>query len=518
MKWFIFTLLIVTATQPSFAAAIKKSADKNTQVTAQTQSADYINNLLQLAKNGDTAKLEELKKLADQGNPYAQGNLARIYTNGWGASKDYTAAMSWAQKAADQGNRDGMNVIGVLLFNGLGVTKDQTEGLKWIRKAAELGAVKAQVNLAIAYRTGNGIAQDDAQAVQWCTKAVEQGGDPDAQTTLGDIYHDGKGVAQDDVLAAQWYHKAAAQGNANAQNRLGFIYTNGRGVAKDDIQAAQWYRKASDQGDQDGQSNLGLMYARGTGVPRDDAMAMLLYRKAAAQGNAQAQQNIAYMESQNRGKAQNISPNPSVAPEQINAPIPIAGNIGHYKSPFAAAGTIAAWAKQRSAESDNGSDIAGAIGGSAGQQVANKALDFVPFGLGGMIGRNAGESAARSATSQTTEAPLPTADEIAATSNLSFASADELSLYMYARHSRNPEYQRVLELTMKIYPEMQTSYTAAIEKAAQSKIRTADASRNAESKKPAIAQRLEALKKLKNDGLISEKEYQAKRKKMIDEL
>jgi len=518
MKWLVLTLLIASATQPVLAASLKKPAVQSTQIKTQNQSADYINTLMQLAKNGDSAKLDELTKLAEQGNPYAQGNLARMYTNGWGTPKDYAAAMSWAHKAADQGNRDGMNVVGVLFLNGLGVTKDAAEGLKWIRQAAELGSAKAQLNLGIAYRTGNGVAQDDAQALQWCTKAADQGGDADAQTTLGDLYHDGKGVAQDDIQAAQWYRKAAAQGNANAQNRLGYIYLNGRGVVKDEIQAAQWYRKAADQGDQHGQSNLGLMYARGTGVPRDDAMAMQLYRKAAAQGNEAARQNIAYMESQHRDKAPYMSPTPNASPEQINAPSPVAGNAGRYKSPYTGGGSIAAWAQKRDAGSDNGSDIAGAIGGSVGQQVANKALDFVPFGLGSMLGKNAGESVARSATSQTIVATLPTAEEIAASSDLSFSTAEDLSLFMYAKYSRDADYPRVLALTMQVYPEMQIAYASAIEKAAQEKIKTADATPNPAAAKPTIAQRLESLKKLKEDGLISEKEYQTKRKKLIDEL
>lgn len=196
-------------------------------------------------------------------------------------------------------------------------------------------------------------------------------------------------------------------------------------------------------------------------------------------------------------------------PDKITAPSPIAGNSGKYRSPYTAAGTVALWAQKPVAETDNGSDLAASVGGAVGQQVTQKALDFVPFGLGGMIGQKAGESAARAATKKNIEPELPGMDAVSASSDISFNSADELAVYMYAKHSAHGQYARVLALAQRVYPELQDAYTSAIEKASQ-----ASDSRKEKSPK----ERLDALKDMKDSGSISESDYQAKKSEILKSL
>lgn len=196
-------------------------------------------------------------------------------------------------------------------------------------------------------------------------------------------------------------------------------------------------------------------------------------------------------------------------PDKIAAPRPIAGNSGKYRSPFTAAGTVALWAQKPVSETDNGSDLAASVGGAVGQQLTQKALDFVPFGLGGMIGQKAGESAARAATKKNIEPELPGMDAVIASSDISFNSADKLAVYMYAKNSSHGQYARVLALAQRVYPELQDAYTSAIEKASQA----------SDSKKGQSAdERLDALKKLKEKGLITDADYLAKKNKIIDAM
>lgn len=196
-------------------------------------------------------------------------------------------------------------------------------------------------------------------------------------------------------------------------------------------------------------------------------------------------------------------------PEKITAPRPIAGNSGKYRSPFTAAGTVALWAQNPVSGTDNGSDLAASVGGAVGQQLTQKALDFVPFGLGGMIGQKAGESAARAATKKNIEPELPGMDAVIASSDISFNSADKLAVYMYAKNSSHGQYARVLALAQRVYPELQDAYTSAIEKASQA----------SDSKKGQSAdERLDALKKLKEKGLITDADYLAKKNKIIDAM
>lgn len=154
-------------------------------------------------------------------------------------------------------------------------------------------------------------------------------------------------------------------------------------------------------------------------------------------------------------------------PDKIIAPRPIANNRGKYRSPFTATGVVALWAQKPIAETDNGSDMAGSVGGALGQQAANKALEFVPFGLGGMIGQSVGESAARAATKKNIEPELPGMDAVIASSDISFNSVNDLAVYMYAKNSAHGQYARVLALAQRVYPELQDAYTSAVEKASQ---------------------------------------------------
>lgn len=136
-------------------------------------------------------------------------------------------------------------------------------------------------------------------------------------------------------------------------------------------------------------------------------------------------------------------------------------------SPFTAAGAVAPWAQARTGGKDNGSDMAANIGGAIGRQIANKALDFVPFGLGGLIGQQLGESAGRAATSRNIEPELPSEEAIKSGSDISFNSLDALALYMYAKHSTQADYFRVLTQTQRVYPDLGKAYFTALENASK---------------------------------------------------
>ena len=135
--------------------------------------------------------------------------------------------------------------------------------------------------------------------------------------------------------------------------------------------------------------------------------------------------------------------------------------------PFTAEGTVAPWAQEIPAEPDNGSELAANVGSAVGQQVGSQALRFLPFGLGGTIGRSIGESAARPSTRKQVTPRLPDMEAVRAGSDISFNSVDKLAVYMYARCSTHGEYLRVLNLTKMIYPELEEAYLPAIEKASR---------------------------------------------------
>lgn len=172
------------------------------------------------AKAGDSTKVVEYLKAAQQGDSKAQINLGLAYENGKGIAKDEAQAAEWFRKAAEKGDPLAQDILGYLYANGKGVATDKEHAMVWYRKAAEQGNVNAQFNLAIAYKNGIGLAKDEAEAVRLFGKAAAQG-DAEAQTVVGRIYEYGLfGVKKNERQAEAWYQKAADQGNQEAADAL----------------------------------------------------------------------------------------------------------------------------------------------------------------------------------------------------------------------------------------------------------------------------------------------------------
>lgn len=152
---------------------------------------------------------------------------------------------------------------------------------------------------------------------------------------------------------------------------------------------------------------------------------------------------------------------PRIAPPQkIVAPTPIQGNAGRYMSPYTQDGTVTLWVeKGRSASA--GANVGGFLGAQAGQKLAGQ----IPF-VGGLIGQQIGEKAGRAIALEMVGGE----EFIRANSDLSFDNVDDLAIYMYAKNSGHKDYPAVLDLTQKIYPELQNRYYQTLLNASKGRI------------------------------------------------
>ncbi len=76
-------------------------------------------------------------KYAKEGNPKAQGAIARMYGNGWGTQKNSKEAFYWASRGAQKNDPASQNVIGVLYWRGEdGFKPDVSEATLWFERAA----------------------------------------------------------------------------------------------------------------------------------------------------------------------------------------------------------------------------------------------------------------------------------------------------------------------------------------------------------------------------------------------
>jgi hypothetical protein len=166
-------------------------------------------------ESSETEATRSFKLAADQGNEYAQANLASFYRDGRG-----------------------------------GLPQDDSEAARFYKLAADQGNADAQINLGFFHATGHGgLTKDDREAARLYKLSADQG-NSDGQDNLGIFYRDGRGgLPQDDREAARLFKLAADQGNAYAQSNLGCFYRDGRGgLPKDDHEAARLFKLASRQG------------------------------------------------------------------------------------------------------------------------------------------------------------------------------------------------------------------------------------------------------------------------------
>lgn len=247
---------------PSNEASEERARDLNLQAKEDEQEHDNMNALISILvaffltlsmwsctnsnsnpTNIPTEYCEELVKLAENGNPKAQVNLALCYSESKGVKQNFSEAVKWLGKAVEQNDPEAMYWLSIAYNRGIGVEQSDVKSIELLRKSAELGWVQSQLELGGCYRGGLGVQPDYEESLKWYTKAAENG-NPEAQYNLGMMYSD-KG---DYVTAVSWFQKSADQNCPEGQTLLGLSYFNGLGVQQDQEKGIELLEKAANQG------------------------------------------------------------------------------------------------------------------------------------------------------------------------------------------------------------------------------------------------------------------------------
>lgn len=142
-------------------------------------------------------------------------------------------------------------------------------------------------------------------------------------------------------------------------------------------------------------------------------------------------------------------------PTELVEPQAIMDNSGEIMCPYTQDGVLAEWT-DKAINVGAAAGVGGAVGAYAGQ----KALEFIPF-VGGFLGQKLGDEAARAIALES----IGGEEFLKESSDLSFNTVEELSVYMYINFSTNEHYADALESTMDIYPDMKQGYYAALQSA-----------------------------------------------------
>ena len=198
-------------------------------------------------------------KAAEQNHAAAQNKLGRCYEEGYGVKQREDEAEQWYRKAADQGNVYAQWNLADIYDR----RKDYKEAFKLYTLAAEQNYAAAQNMLGRYYEQGYGCEQSYLKAANWYRKAADQGY-ASAQWNLALIYDAAKGTERNIKEAIKWYREAANQGEVLSQYKLATYLENGvLDVPKNLSEAKKWYSEAAKQGHEGAQKacvRLGLTW------------------------------------------------------------------------------------------------------------------------------------------------------------------------------------------------------------------------------------------------------------------
>ncbi|MBQ4833696.1 sel1 repeat family protein [Pseudoalteromonas sp. MMG010] len=161
--------------------------------------------------------LVEFNYLADKGFAPGIYELAKMYEEGHGVTRNYAKAAQLYQDAIKKHHVDSMFALAVLYDEGKGVKLDKQKAITLFEKAAKKNMPAAQFNLGVMYANGDGVTQDYKQARFWYEKAAANNYSL-AQFNLALLYFEGLGTPKDVEKSYIWNSIAEYNGNMKASH------------------------------------------------------------------------------------------------------------------------------------------------------------------------------------------------------------------------------------------------------------------------------------------------------------
>jgi hypothetical protein len=117
----------------------------------------------------ETASLEQLRQMAEKGDPNAQNALGLHYATGDGVELNEQEAVRWFIKAAEQGNVLAQSKLGSIYYSGRGVPQDPNRAYFWMAVARLNGddASKTLAPFVRARLTRSQVAAIEQDAGRW---------------------------------------------------------------------------------------------------------------------------------------------------------------------------------------------------------------------------------------------------------------------------------------------------------------------------------------------------------------
>ncbi|MBR4036006.1 MAG: sel1 repeat family protein [Oscillospiraceae bacterium] len=220
--------------------------------------------------------VEDITRLAQQGNVKAQSRLGDMYSKGYGVEPNGAQAFYWYTKAAEGGNHIAQNNLGVMYSDGIVVEKDLHKAVQLYKKAAESGDAVPLYNLAQYYFTGRVVGVDYKESRRLLRLSAQQGYKPAIDFARKHEYEVGELYRFNYSDVFQWYKAAAAKGDEEARTEYHKMLRNGMGTLEERI--AQIGEPPYDK---DAENSLASIINRSKKYSREkcENMAYTLYKK-----------------------------------------------------------------------------------------------------------------------------------------------------------------------------------------------------------------------------------------------
>jgi putative methionine-R-sulfoxide reductase with GAF domain len=132
----------------------------------------------------ETATLDQLRQMAEQGDAAAENSLGRRYAQGDGVPLNEEEAVRWFTRAAEHGNVAAQSKLGEIYYSGRGVPKDLTQAYFWM-VVARLSGDEASKTLSPGIRyelTRDQVTAIELEADRWLRQQRQKAKAPPAQS------------------------------------------------------------------------------------------------------------------------------------------------------------------------------------------------------------------------------------------------------------------------------------------------------------------------------------------------
>jgi hypothetical protein len=143
-------------------------------------------------------------KLAEEGNIPSMNMVAMMCSEGQGGIADNGCAFEWWKKTSELGSVEGEFNLALMYLNGEGISKDEAKGIDLLRKAADGGFPAAASRIAPMALMSQAGLKPTADVRKWLLTASDAG-DELAMFNLGMAYFHEIGGTADYVEAYKWF-------------------------------------------------------------------------------------------------------------------------------------------------------------------------------------------------------------------------------------------------------------------------------------------------------------------------